>query len=136
VLEKEAALKQILSHMEEKKSAYRSEVTSHVINLMEPVISILRGGQGRPDHKDVDRLEQYLKKIVNEDVDEFRDCFSKLTVRELDICAAIKQGLSSKEIADQFGLSVNTVHKHRQVIRRKLCLNNKGVNLAAFLRSR
>ena len=74
--------------------------------------------------------------MVDEDVDEFGDCFSKLTVRELDVCAAIKKGLSSKEIADQLGLSVNTVHKHRQTIRRKLFLNNKEVNLAAFLRFR
>jgi len=136
VLEKEAALKQILSHLEEKKSAFRSEVTSHIVNLLEPVVSMLRDGQGPLNHKDVDRLEQYIKTIVDEDVDEFRDCFSRLTVRELDICAAIKKGLSSKEIAGQFGLSVNTVHKHRQIIRRKLNLNNKEVNLAAFLRSR
>jgi len=136
VLEKEAALKQILGHLEEEKSAFRSEVTSHITNLLEPFISKLRDGQGRLDHKDVDRLERYLKRIVDEDVDEFVDCFSKLTVRELDVCAAIKKGLSSKEIADQFGLSVNTVHKHRQTIRRKLFLNNKEVNLAAFLRSR
>lgn len=134
--EKEAALNQVLLHLEEMKSAFRSEVTTHVVDLLEPVISRLRNGRGRPDESEVDRLEQCLRRIVEEDVDDFHDRFTRLTIHEQDICAAIKDGMSSKEIADRFGVAVNTVHKHRQVIRRKLRINNKDVNLATYLRSR
>ena len=136
LIEKEAALKQVLDHMEQEKATFRTEVVSHVTDLLEPIITKLRQREGRLPHKDVDRLEQSLKRIVDADVYERQDNFDRLTPREIEICDAIRRGLSSKEIADEFSLSVNTVHKHRQVIRRKLQLNNKEINLAAYLRSR
>jgi PAS domain S-box-containing protein len=136
LIEKESALRQILDHIEEEKAAYRKEISEHVKNLLTPVIAKLRNRNGTLAQKDLDLLESSLKRIVEANIDEFQENYSKLTPREMDICAAIKEGLSSKEIADKFGLSVNTVHKHRQIIRRKLLLNNKEINLAAFLRSR
>lgn len=39
---------------------------------------------------------------------------SVLTNRELEILAAVKKGMSSKEIACLFVLSLNTVHNHRK----------------------
>lgn len=136
LIEKEAALRQVLDHLEEEKAAYRKEISEHVKNLLTPIIAKLRNRNGMLAQKDLNLLESSLNRIVDADIDEFQENYSKLTPREMDICAAIKDGLSSKEIADKFGLSVNTVHKHRQIIRRKLLLNNKEINLAAFLRSR
>lgn len=136
LVEKESALRQILDHIEEEKATFRKEISEHVKNLLTPIISKLRNRDGALAKKDLDLLESSLSRIVEANIDEFQENYSKLTPREMDICAAIKEGLSSKEIADKFGLSVNTVHKHRQIIRRKLMLNNKEINLAAFLRSR
>ncbi len=59
---------------------------------------------------------------------------SRLTPRELEICNFIKTGLSNSEIAENLFISVGTVKKHREQIRRKLGLANKRVNLATFLR--
>jgi PAS domain S-box-containing protein len=136
LVEKEAALRQVLDHIEDEKSAYRKEISKHVKNLLTPIISKMRKREGSLAQKDLDLLERSLNRIVEADIDEFQENYSKLTPREMDICAAIKEGLSSKEIADELGLSLNTVHKHRQIIRRKLLLNNKEINLAAYLRSR
>ena len=41
-----------------------------------------------------------------------------------------------QEIAGKLGVSPRTVHKHRQLIRRKLQLGNKNVNLSTYLRAR
>jgi PAS domain S-box-containing protein len=136
LVEKEVALKQIIDYLDEEKSAFRSELNSHVEELLSPVIAKLRNQGGHLTQSDVELLENNLRRIVDVQVDDVKDSFSKLTLREIDICEAIKEGLSSKEIAERFELSVNTVHKHRQVIRRKLQLKNKEINLAAFLRSR
>ena len=49
---------------------------------------------------------------------------NKLTKREMEIIKLIRNGLSSKEIADQFGLSCRTVEVHRYNIQKKLNLKN------------
>ena len=43
-----------------------------------------------------------------------------LTNREMEIAQAVSKGLSSKEVAVQFGLSVHTVRNHRKKIMKKL----------------
>lgn len=47
-----------------------------------------------------------------------------LTSREKDILMMIKKGKKSKEIAELFSISVNTVHRHRQNILEKLHVTN------------
>ena len=90
---------------------------------------------GRLSHRDVDGLVRGLDEITGKYIDEYRNNVSKLTPRELDILDMIRTGRSSKQIADALGLSSQTVHKHRQSIRRKLQLDHREINLAAYLRS-
>jgi DNA-binding CsgD family transcriptional regulator len=49
---------------------------------------------------------------------------SPLTPRQRAILQRVAQGLSSKEIASEFGLSVKTVVNHRHEIRRRLGLTS------------
>lgn len=48
----------------------------------------------------------------------------ELTSREIEILQLIKQGLLSKEIAHALGISIHTVHIHRQNLLRKLGVQN------------
>jgi two-component system, NarL family, nitrate/nitrite response regulator NarL len=50
----------------------------------------------------------------------------RLTPRELDILDALAQGLSSKQIALQHGLSVRTVETHRLNMKRKLDIDGQA----------
>ena len=50
--------------------------------------------------------------------------FNSLTKRELEVIASIKDGLSSKEIGERFGLSLKTIEVHRYNILKKLNLHN------------
>jgi DNA-binding CsgD family transcriptional regulator len=43
-----------------------------------------------------------------------------LTPREIEILDALAEGLSSKQIAERYGLSVRTVETHRLNVKRKL----------------
>jgi len=81
-------------------------------------------------------LQDNLKAILAKDVDVFRERYAKLTPRELEICDLIKEGWSSKEISESLNLSLLTVHKHREEIRKKLGITNKNVNLGTYLRVR
>jgi PAS domain S-box-containing protein len=57
----------------------------------------------------------------------------KLTSREREICALIRGGMRTKQIAQALGLSVRSVEAHRYNIRSKLGLRGRGANLASHL---
>jgi DNA-binding NarL/FixJ family response regulator len=50
----------------------------------------------------------------------------RLTPRERDILDALAEGLSSKQIAQQHGLSVRTVETHRLNLKRKLDIDGQA----------
>ncbi|MCP4580121.1 MAG: helix-turn-helix transcriptional regulator [candidate division Zixibacteria bacterium] len=62
------------------------------------------------------------------------EAYDKLSPREIEICSMIKNGATSKEIAETLSISVLTVNKHRERIRKKLVISNKGINLTSFLK--
>jgi PAS domain S-box-containing protein len=134
--EKNIALKQILDHIEQEKAEFRKDTGARIETVLKPILVKLKNNGGRLDKKDVAQLEHGIKSIIGAGIDSFQENLTKLTPRELDICELIKKGYSSKEIAAFLNVSVQTVHKHRQLIRRKLQLNNQDVNLAAYLRLR
>ncbi|MGD8412775.1 MAG: PAS domain S-box protein [Candidatus Latescibacterota bacterium] len=134
--EKNIALKQILDHIEQEKAEFRNEMTSRIETILNPVLDRLKKSGGRLNKKEIAQLQSGIDSIVGSDVSRFQENLTKLTPRELDICELIKKGFSSKEIATYLNVSVQTVHKHRQLIRRKLQINNQDVNLAAYLRLR
>lgn len=75
--------------------------------------------------KNFDELNsQFLEKLIEE--------FPTLTTRDLRLCAYIKTGLTSKDIAPLLGISVRGVEHHRNRLRKKLKLNS-GINLSSFL---
>jgi RNA polymerase sigma factor (sigma-70 family) len=84
----------------------------------------------------METLETRLNSVIKDDIDQFQNNLAKLTPRELDICELIQEGKTSKEIAESLGLSPETIHKHRQAIRRKLQIDHRGINLSSYLRSR
>ncbi len=80
-------------------------------------------------------MEDAINSIIGKDIDSFTNNLAKLSPRERDVAELIKQGRSSKQIAQALNIDVLTVHKHRDSIRRKLQLKHKDLNLTSFLRS-
>jgi PAS domain S-box-containing protein len=134
LLRKNIALNQVLEHIDDEKRQYRHEICSNIDNLLRPMLDRLQK-EGRLSRRDIDVLMQGLDEVTGKHIDDYRNNVSKLTPRELDILDMIRTGRSSKQIADALGLSSQTVHKHRQSIRRKLQLDHREINLAAYLRS-
>ena len=85
--------------------------------------------------------QSYLR-IVHQNLKDITSSFTRkvvedrvrLSPRELEICNLIKNGLSNKEIAALLQISLLTVERHRHNVRKKLCIDNKKINLATFLR--
>ncbi|MGD8869391.1 MAG: PAS domain S-box protein [Gemmatimonadales bacterium] len=136
LVEKNTALRQLLDHVQDEKNQYRHHLTATVEDLLRPMLDRVEASGGRLDNDDLTLLERRLEMIVHRGVDEYMDNMAKLTPRERDICSRLREGHSSRQIAQELGLSRETVNKHRQSIRRKLQIDHRGINLTSYLRAR
>lgn len=59
--------------------------------------------------------------------------FPNLTSNEQRLCAFLSLNMSTKEILELTGQSINTIEKSRFRLRKKLGINNSQVNLSSFL---
>ena len=59
----------------------------------------------------------------------------KLTHAEIQVTNLVKQGKSTKEIAEFLNLATSTIDTHRNKIRKKLSIKNKKINLKTHLLS-
>jgi len=130
---KNIALKEVLSQVEDEKSRIKEDV---VYNVRELVLPLLRKIKKEAAHsKSVTVLENTLHKITSSfgrTISAYKDNF---TPREIEICNQIRSGMSSKDIAEILGTSRQTVEKQRKIIRKKLGIKKKSVNLVAFLQN-
>ncbi len=135
LLRKNIALNEVLEHIDDEKEQYRHEICTNIENLLRPTLRKLQQ-DGRLSRRDADILVHGLDEVTGKHIDNYKKNVDKLTPREMDILDMIRAGRSSKQIADALGLSSQTVHKHRQSIRRKLQLDHREINLASYLRTR
>jgi len=80
---------------------------------------------------------QEVKNILSDQLlngDQINPDINNLSDREMQIVRALKEGLSSKEIASELNISLKTVEVHRHNILKKLKLKNT-VSLINFINS-
>ncbi len=134
--DKNTALKEVLGHLEKEKANFKQRVWDDVEKELLPFLDSMRQYSPPEQQAQIDVVTGDLKALLSQDVDEFQLRYTRLTPREREICDLIKEGRSSKEISDQLNVSLPTVHKHRERIRRKLKIMNKDVNLNTYLHFR
>ncbi len=131
--EKDVALRQVLSALEREREEYRHRICRDVKEAVGPLLHRLRQDADGAHSERFAKMSAELEALLSRNIDDFREAWSRLTTREIEICRLIQDGRSTKEIADQFHLALVTVQTHRENIRRKLGLSGKGVNLGAYL---
>ncbi len=132
--EKNIALKEILDHIEKERQLYKQQICTDIEKSLKPLVTKLKQKYSRHT-SELEALEMEIQAILSKDIDTFRSRFAKLTPREVEICEMIKSGLSSKQISEYLNLSLLTVNKHREQIRKKLGIANKDINLTTYLNS-
>lgn len=130
---KNIALREILSALEDEKDAVGQNVLNNVEKIIMPLIANMRLRINDENRNQLDLLESHLKDIIAPYNESLGETASQLSPMELRVALHIRQGLSAKEIAQLENISADTVSTHRRSIRRKLGLTNAKINLMTYL---
>lgn len=132
--ETNVALRVLLKNRDENKKELESVVLSNVKELIVPSLEKLKMTRLDPVQETfVSVFEENIDGIISPFLHRLSMKMLKFTPSEIQISNLIKQGRTSKEIADYNSLSPRTVDFHRQNIRKKLNLGNEKVNLRSYL---
>ncbi len=130
------ALRILLKQREEDKNELESKVLSNVKELVLPYIDKIK--KLRMDKRGlayIESLESNLKDIISPFSYKLSSQYLNLTPKELQVANLIREGKTSKEIAEMTNVSRSAIDIHRYRIRNKLGLNNKKANLRSYLSS-
>lgn len=128
------ALKVLLRQREKDKEEMEQRLLLNVSELVIPYVEKLK--KGRLDglqRTDLEFVETNLREILSPFLHNVRNF--KLTPRQLEIVALIKQGRTTKEIAEALSATKDAIDKQRFIIRKKLGANKGKINLRSLLLS-
>ncbi|MCP4714552.1 MAG: PAS domain S-box protein [Deltaproteobacteria bacterium] len=131
-----AALRILLKHQDEAQSSVEAKVLANVKTLILPFIEKLQQSQ-------LNSRQQALLEIITSNMDEIIAPFTKqltteftlFTPREIQIANLIKEGKTTKEIADLLQITPRVIDFHRNHIRSKLGLKHKKKSLKTHLQT-
>lgn len=131
--EKNAALKELIAHIELDKKDLKDRITANIEQVLLPSLEKIQVSNSRDAY--IEQHRRALEDLTSSFGRRIADSRMKLTPREIEVCNFVKSGLISKEIAGLLKIAVHTVEKHRRTARNKLDLANKGINLRTYLNS-
>ena len=134
--EKNVALREILGLIEEEKNQIVRQVQSNIDRIAMPLLGRMLQNSDLHSQHFVKLLRDCLSDIGTPFLWSLADDHTNLTQRELEICNMVKEGMLSKEIAAALSTSVQTVSKQRAIIRKKLGISARKINLASYLKTR
>lgn len=128
------ALRVLLEHREQDRKRMEENVLANVRKLVNPYLEELR-------FQKMDERNRNLIEIIKSRLDELTSPFLNrlasihriLTPREIDVAVLVREGKTSKDIAELLTVSVSAVDFHRKKIRKKLGLANEKSNLRSYL---
>ncbi len=132
--EMNAALRVLLKRRDEDKTELEEKVLLNIQELVMPYLEKLKNSRlDKRQESFVNVLESNLEDIVSPFLRGLSSKRLKLTPSEIQISNLVRQGRTTKEIADLMSLSEKTIASHRRNIRKKMGLKNKKENLGTHL---
>jgi PAS domain S-box-containing protein len=128
------ALKVLLKQREEDRKEMEEHVLTNVKTSVLPYIEKVKADPLTHHQKAcLEILEAQMEKIISPFLHTISQACFDLTPQEIRVADLVKNGNSTKEIADTLGISIKTVDYHRDNIRGKLGIKNRHTNLRSFL---
>jgi PAS domain S-box-containing protein len=128
------ALKVLLHQLEEDKEALEQGFAANVGTLILPYVEKIR--KSRLDEKQLSCiaiLEANLKEMISPFAHNLQQI--NFTPREIQVANLIRDGRTTKEVAEILGVGLDAVNSYRNSIRLKLGLNKTKTNLTVYLQS-
>ena len=136
LIEVNAALNVLLEKQQEDKKSLISGFVNNQERLLVPFLEKLRQTQLLPQQEAlVDILMENVATTTRSLGGPLSKVKNHLSLTEFEVASLIARGKPSLEIASILNISPSTVGIHRNNIRKKLNLVNKGINLATYLQS-
>jgi DNA-binding NarL/FixJ family response regulator len=122
-----------LARIEEEKQEIYMNIRANVDKILMPILHALVLDLPQIQRKYVELLRTNLEEIASPFISHLTKTHLSLTPTEVNICNMIQGGLRTKEIAEIRGVSMATINRHREHIRRKLKITNSDINLMTYL---
>lgn len=130
--EANTALRSILSAVEVEKKQIQKITSENINKLVMPTLNALMPGLPKDQQRILGIIKRNLEEVA---FPTLPSRLQNLTLLEMNICNMIKNGLRTKEIAHLRKVSVHTINRQRESIRRKLKITKRSINLAAYLQA-
>ena len=129
-----AALRVLLKHRDEDQQDFEEKIVANVKKLVLPYVEKLNNSRLN-DRQMVylNIIKSNLEDIITPFLHQLSSKYFNLTPREVQIAGLVKDGKTTKEIAELLNSSTGTIDFHRNNLRKKLGLRNTKTNLRSFL---
>jgi len=134
--EANSALKVLLKRRDEDRVELEEKVLSNVKELVVPYLEKLKKtGLDEKQETYLSILESNLNDIISPFLRRLSAKYLNLTPTEIQTANLVKEGKTTKEIAELLRSSKWAIDFHRNNLRKKLGLKNKKANLSSYLSS-
>jgi PAS domain S-box-containing protein len=128
------ALKVLLDYKKNDQSELEGNIIHNVRHRIFPYLKKLRAHRIEPGQEVlIEIVEQALQEITSPFMKTITSQYFHLSPREIEIVQLIKEGKTTKEIAQIMALGKRTIDFYRNNIRKKLKISEKKVNLQSYL---
>ena len=128
------ALKVLLKQNERDKRELEEMVLINIKRQILPSIEKLKKmGPNSRQRTYLEILESNVNDIASPLLRQLSSKYINLTPQEIQVATFVKDGKTTKEIAEIMNISPHSVHFHRKRIRKKLGLHEKKANLRSHL---
>lgn len=134
--EANTALKVLLKAREEDKMELEEKVLQNIKDLVVPFLEKLeKSGATEKQHAYIDIIKSNLDEVIAPFSRSLSSRYFNFTPSELQVANLVRQGKTTKEIAEALNSSRRVVEFHRNNIRKKLGLKSRRMNLRSRLLS-
>jgi PAS domain S-box-containing protein len=127
-------LKVLLKQRDEDSKELEQQFVTNIKGMILPHIAKMQKSRLDVNQRAyLDIVTANLKEILSPFLNTIKQM--NLTPKETEVASFIKEGKTTKEIAEIMGVAPSAIDAHRNNIRIKLDLNNKKVNLRSYLLS-